>query len=343
MKATALKAAMRTPGWSKTATARTLVDAALARFASPSRRRSRSGRGAKTVPGDRARFPSHPPADEAIRRIGGGAPTAAAAATPDAPKPPPAQDLSPADRLRRAESLSKDRHWTEVLAELGEAAGRVVAGAGGRTRLPDRHDEVRMRRDTHWPASCCCSAPSSSCRRTRRRQRSSTARGRCRERFTATTSYRGLPQGHRAVPESALGRRGAIPVGLARLQSRPLQGEPAGVPGHAGSLRQQRIRRRRRAAPGVRALPARQRQGGDSRLSSATDVCPRAARRRPTRSARGVAHRRARLAAKLGKKDWTPRPAIATWRAARPTTACCRARGWQRPGVPSRSTCRPRR
>ena len=70
----------------------------------------------------------------------------------------------------------------------------------------------------------------------------------------------GYQQGGRRIPALALRRRGAVPVRLARLQPRPLQGEPARPAGDARSLRQQRLRRRRRLVPGVRALPARRRR-----------------------------------------------------------------------------------
>jgi soluble lytic murein transglycosylase len=46
-------------------------------------------------------------------------PVAQAPAPPAAPAPPPGPVLAPADRLRRAETLSKDRHWDEALVELG--------------------------------------------------------------------------------------------------------------------------------------------------------------------------------------------------------------------------------
>src|SRR5688572_1822470 len=104
----------------KTATARS-GDVALARFRIAEQTSDRDREAARKLFLAIARdFPSHPLADEAIRRIAGGtaSPASAAAAAPDAPKPPPpppAQDLSPADRLRRAESLSKDRHWDEAL------------------------------------------------------------------------------------------------------------------------------------------------------------------------------------------------------------------------------------
>jgi soluble lytic murein transglycosylase len=59
-------------------------------------------------------LPAHPLADEALRRA---APPAAAAL---APGQTIADALSPEDRLRRAEALTRDRHWDEALAELGK-------------------------------------------------------------------------------------------------------------------------------------------------------------------------------------------------------------------------------
>lgn len=90
-------------------------------------------------------LPAHPLADEALRLavpaderpeppppplVSGPKPTtpstpqpkppvAQTPAPPPAPTPPPGPALSPADRLRRADTLSKDRHWDEALVELG--------------------------------------------------------------------------------------------------------------------------------------------------------------------------------------------------------------------------------
>ena len=58
-------------------------------------------------------LPAHPLADEALRR-------AAPAATPSATPSAPTDTLSPEDRLRRADTLTRDRHWDEALAELGK-------------------------------------------------------------------------------------------------------------------------------------------------------------------------------------------------------------------------------
>ena len=132
----------------KTATART-GDAALARFRIAEQAGDRDREAARKQFLAIARdFPSHPLADEAIRRIGGGSPTAAAAATtPDAPKPPPAQDLSPADRLRRAESLSKDRHWDESLAELAKLPAALPPELAAERDYQIGMTKFRMRRD----------------------------------------------------------------------------------------------------------------------------------------------------------------------------------------------------
>jgi len=94
-------------------------------------------------------FPAHPLADEALRRaapasaapaakpVANAAPKAEAApaepgeptdneppAPPDAAAPPepapPGLALSPEDRLKRAETLTRDRHWDEALVELGK-------------------------------------------------------------------------------------------------------------------------------------------------------------------------------------------------------------------------------
>ena len=55
-------------------------------------------------------------------------------ATKRRPPPPPAADgqLSVPDRLRRAESLTRDRHWDEALAELAA----LPADAAARGRRP---------------------------------------------------------------------------------------------------------------------------------------------------------------------------------------------------------------
>jgi soluble lytic murein transglycosylase len=69
--------------------------------------------------------PAHPLADEALRRAtppdaeATRTSTAVPGATVKTPAAPP-DELAPEDRLRRAETLTRDRHWDEALAELGK-------------------------------------------------------------------------------------------------------------------------------------------------------------------------------------------------------------------------------
>jgi soluble lytic murein transglycosylase len=97
----------------------TTGDPALARFRIAEELAGRDAAGARSKWLAIARdFPAHPLGDEALRRLGpAAAPAAATATTPAAPAGP---ELPPADRLRRAETLSKDRHWDEALAELAK-------------------------------------------------------------------------------------------------------------------------------------------------------------------------------------------------------------------------------
>ena len=142
------KAATSYARLAKTATART-GDVALARFrVAEQSGRARQGSGAASSSPSRAisrrtRCPT--------RRCAGSArprprpvDDATAPPTPQTTPPtaPPAADLAPADRLKRAESLSKDRHWDEALAELARLPADAGARSRRRARLPDRHDEV---------------------------------------------------------------------------------------------------------------------------------------------------------------------------------------------------------
>jgi soluble lytic murein transglycosylase len=109
------KAAASYAKLAKTATARS-GDVALARFRVAENTAERNKDAARPLFLAIARdFPAHPLSDEALRRVGAAAP-AGPTTTPQTT--PPAADLPPADRLKRAESLSKDRHWDEALAEL---------------------------------------------------------------------------------------------------------------------------------------------------------------------------------------------------------------------------------
>src|SRR5205814_8877695 len=100
-------------------------------------------------------FPAHPVADEALRRIGAGTPAPppgpAPPTTPVPPTTPPTTpgpaDLAPADRLRRAESLSKDRHWDEALAELAKLPASLPPELAAERDYQIGMTKFHMRRD----------------------------------------------------------------------------------------------------------------------------------------------------------------------------------------------------
>ena len=60
---------------------------------------------------------------------------------------PPASDLAPGDRLRRAESLSKDRHWDEALAELAKLPATLPPELAAERDYQIGMTKFRMRRD----------------------------------------------------------------------------------------------------------------------------------------------------------------------------------------------------
>src|SRR6185295_257943 len=62
-------------------------------------------------------MPAHPLAEQALRR-------AAGPPGPDATAP---AALGAAERIKRGETLSRDRHWDEALAELGKVPADVPA------------------------------------------------------------------------------------------------------------------------------------------------------------------------------------------------------------------------
>ena len=99
-------------------------------------------------------FPAHPLADEALRRIGGTPETSATAGAtgtkaPAAAAPPAAAgaELPPADRLRRAETLTKDRHWDEALAELGKLPAALPPELAAERDYQIGMTKFHMRRD----------------------------------------------------------------------------------------------------------------------------------------------------------------------------------------------------
>ena len=151
--------------------------------ATPPRRARSFSRSRATSP--RTRSPTRRCAGSARRARRARRRRAPPPATPPCPARP-GRELPPADRLRRAESLTKDRHWDEALAELAQAPRDVAAGARGRARLPDRDDEVPHAARLRQGGRAAARRRRRTSRATRRPPRSSTARGRCRA-STATT------------------------------------------------------------------------------------------------------------------------------------------------------------
>jgi soluble lytic murein transglycosylase len=151
----------------------TLGDAALLRFRIADEAASRDAAGARRQFLAIARdFPAHPLADEALRRAAPAAGPAVTAekpahpnlpnlpispsASPPSASPPataasseatPSGDLSAADRLRRAESLTKDRHWDEALAELGKLPVALPADLAAERDYQIGMTKFHMRRD----------------------------------------------------------------------------------------------------------------------------------------------------------------------------------------------------
>ncbi len=132
----------------------TLGDAALGRFRIAEEIATRDPAAAQRQFLAIAReFPAHPLADEALRRAGPPAPPPPTNAAPAAPPPtgaaPPAPptELSPADRLRRAESLTKDRHWDEALVELGKLPTTLPPDLAAERDYQIGMTKFHMRRD----------------------------------------------------------------------------------------------------------------------------------------------------------------------------------------------------
>jgi soluble lytic murein transglycosylase len=95
-------------------------------------------------------LPAHPLADEALKRAAppaaSEAPPAAKPATP-APPAPPADALSPEDRMRRAEALSRDRHWDDALAELARLPANLTPEQATERDYQIGMTKFHMRRD----------------------------------------------------------------------------------------------------------------------------------------------------------------------------------------------------
>ncbi len=79
-------------------------------------------------------FPAHPLADEALKR----------AAPPKAAAPP---ELAPEERIKRAEALSKDRHWNEALDDLAKLPAQLPGTLGAERDYQIGMTKYHMRRD----------------------------------------------------------------------------------------------------------------------------------------------------------------------------------------------------
>ena len=343
-KATARRPPPRTRGWSRRRR-RARATPRWRGFASPSRPAIAKGGGAQAVPGDRARFPGAPAgrrSDPPDRRAARPSP-ADAAATPDAPKPPPAQDLSPADRLRRAESLSKDRHWDEALAELAKLPAALPPELAAERDYQIGMTKFRMRRDYPTAGQLLLGAVDklSGEKAASAQFHGARALSRVDRDDEAIAGYRKVitqfPNSRWAAEAQYLSgwldyNRGRFKESLPAFQATLDQ------------LRQERVRRRRRLVPGVRALPARQRRRGDRRLRALR--APARARRRVVRRDRRARRLLARAARRQARQEGRrrgrlPRPGAP--RAAlvlRPAGA--RAPGRGRASRAARR-CRPRR
>ena len=127
----------------------TTGDVALARFRIAEAAVARDPAGAKKQFLAIARdFPAHPLGDEALRRTGTPAAPAAPATKEAAPAAPTTTDnLSVPDRLRRAESLTKDRHWDEALAELDRLPATLPPDQAAERDYQIGMTKFHMRRD----------------------------------------------------------------------------------------------------------------------------------------------------------------------------------------------------
>jgi soluble lytic murein transglycosylase len=85
-------------------------------------------------------LPAHPLADEALRRAA--PPTVEAAGTA-----PAGAELSPEDRLHRAETLTRDRHWDEALAELAKLPADLSPALATERDFQIGMTKFHMRRD----------------------------------------------------------------------------------------------------------------------------------------------------------------------------------------------------
>jgi soluble lytic murein transglycosylase len=87
-------------------------------------------------------LPAHPLADEALRRA-----AAPVATTPSATPARPSDALAPEDRLRRADALTRDRHWDEALVELGKLPTDLLPALAVERDFQIGMTKFHMRRD----------------------------------------------------------------------------------------------------------------------------------------------------------------------------------------------------
>jgi len=112
-----------------------LIDAAVARFHLAELAAARNpAESAKLFLAINREFPAHPLADEALRR----------AAPPKATAPP---ELPPAERIKRAEALSKDRHWNEALEDLAKLPAELPPVLAAERDYQIGMTKFHMRRD----------------------------------------------------------------------------------------------------------------------------------------------------------------------------------------------------
>ena len=113
----------------------TFGDAAVARFRLAEVEAARNpAQGARLFLAVNRDFPAHPLADEALRR-----------AAP--PKSASAPELPPAERLKRAEALTKDRHWNEALDDLAKLPQELPGTLGAERDYQIGMTKYHMRRD----------------------------------------------------------------------------------------------------------------------------------------------------------------------------------------------------
>jgi soluble lytic murein transglycosylase len=95
-------------------------------------------------------LPAHPLADEALAHASAPGPvplTPGPAPTTPAPAPAPAPTLTAADRLKRAQELAKDRHWSEALDELAKLPADVPPEVALERDYQIGMTKFQMRRD----------------------------------------------------------------------------------------------------------------------------------------------------------------------------------------------------